>query len=89
MSAPTVAPFNEPRTPVPSDLEIAQEAPIEPILDIALRAGLTEDDLEPYGRYKAKVHLDVLGPPAGPARSASTSTSPRSRPPRWARARRR
>ena len=41
MSTQTVAPFNEPRTPVPSDLEIAQEAPIEPIVDVALRAGLT------------------------------------------------
>ncbi|MEM8885269.1 MAG: formate--tetrahydrofolate ligase [Planctomycetota bacterium] len=52
-------PFNEPKTPVPSDLEIAQEAPLDPILDIAAAVGLTEDDLEVYGKYKAKVHLDV------------------------------
>jgi formate--tetrahydrofolate ligase len=51
--------FLEPRTPVPSDLDIAQEAPIEPILAIAERVGLTPDDLELYGNFKAKIHLDV------------------------------
>ncbi len=51
--------FNAPRTPVPSDLDIAQEAPIDPILDVAARVGLTADDLEMFGTYKAKVHLDV------------------------------
>lgn len=45
---------------VPSDLEIAQAAKLRPILEIAASLGLTEDDLEPYGRTKAKVHLDVL-----------------------------
>ncbi len=48
-----------PRTPVPSDLEIAQEAPLSPILDIAAQVGLRPDDLDLYGTYKAKVHLDV------------------------------
>jgi len=43
-----------------SDLEIAQAAEIKPILEIAEEVGLTKDDLEPYGWYKAKVHLDVL-----------------------------
>jgi len=51
--------YNEPKNPVPSDLEIAQEAPLDPILDVAKELGLTEDDLELYGKYKAKVHLDV------------------------------
>ncbi|MHC4941009.1 MAG: formate--tetrahydrofolate ligase [Planctomycetota bacterium] len=51
--------YNEPRNPVPSDLEIAQEAPLAPILDIARDVGLSEDDLEVFGRHKAKVHLDV------------------------------
>lgn len=46
--------------PVPSDLEIAQAAELEPIMDIAASLGLTADDLEAYGKYKAKVHLDVL-----------------------------
>lgn len=52
-------PIPEPRQPVPSDLEIAQSAALEPILSVAERSGLSADDLEPYGRYKAKVHLDV------------------------------
>jgi methylenetetrahydrofolate dehydrogenase (NADP+)/methenyltetrahydrofolate cyclohydrolase/formyltetrahydrofolate synthetase len=45
---------------VPSDLEIAQAATVKPILEIAAILGLTEDDLDLYGKYKAKVHLDVL-----------------------------
>ncbi len=45
---------------VPSDLEIAQAAKLKPIVEIAERLGLTEDDLDLFGRYKAKVHLDVL-----------------------------
>lgn len=43
-----------------SDLEIAQEADIRPIVEIAEKIGLTEDDLELYGKYKAKVPLEVL-----------------------------
>ena len=45
---------------VPSDLEIAQAATLQPIVDIAKSIGLEEDDLELYGKYKAKVHLDVI-----------------------------
>ncbi|MBN1264380.1 MAG: formate--tetrahydrofolate ligase [Anaerolineales bacterium] len=48
------------RRPVPSDIEIAQEAEISPILEVAAKMGLNEDDLDLYGKYKAKVHLDVL-----------------------------
>ncbi len=48
-----------PKWPVPSDLDIAQAADTDRILDVAARVGLTEDDLELYGQYKAKVHLDV------------------------------
>lgn len=44
---------------VPSDIEIAQAATVRPILEIADQLGLTEDDLDLYGKYKAKVHLDV------------------------------
>ncbi len=44
---------------VPSDLVIAQAAKLHPILDIAEKLGLTPDDLEFYGKTKAKVHLDV------------------------------
>ena len=46
---------------VPSDLDIAQAATMKPILEIARNLGLEEDELELYGRYKAKIHLDVLG----------------------------
>ncbi len=47
-------------SPVPSDLEIAQAAELRPIADVAAGLGLGDDDLIPYGRYKAKVHLDAL-----------------------------
>jgi formate--tetrahydrofolate ligase len=43
-----------------SDLEIAQEATLRPISDIAGELGLLEDEVELYGKYKAKVSLDVL-----------------------------
>src|SRR5579859_8217107 len=43
-----------------SSLEIAQEAVLEPIDSIASAAGLEPDEIEPYGRYKAKVALSVL-----------------------------
>lgn len=49
-----------PTQPVPSDLEIAQAATIRPIVAIADQLGLTDDELIPYGRTKAKVHLDAL-----------------------------
>lgn len=45
---------------VPSDLDIAQAAKLKPILEIAGILGLTEDDLDLFGKYKAKIHLDVL-----------------------------
>ncbi|MFW6035050.1 MAG: formate--tetrahydrofolate ligase [Halothermotrichaceae bacterium] len=43
-----------------SDIEIAQAAKMQPITDIAASLGLKEDDLENYGKYKAKVKLKVL-----------------------------
>jgi formyltetrahydrofolate synthetase len=45
--------------PVPSDIEIAQAATLKPILQIADEVGLQPDELELFGPYKAKVHLDV------------------------------
>jgi formate--tetrahydrofolate ligase len=45
---------------VKSDLEIAQEAKMKPIVEIAKEMGLDEDDIELYGKYKCKVSLDVL-----------------------------
>lgn len=46
--------------PVPSDLDIAQAAEQRPITEIAQELGIEEEDLIQFGRYKAKVHLDVL-----------------------------
>ena len=43
-----------------TDIEIAQNAKLKKIGEIAQSSGLTEDDYEPYGKYKAKVSLDVL-----------------------------
>ncbi len=47
-------------SPVPSDLEIAREAKLEPIAALAERVGLLDTELIPYGTTKAKVHLDAL-----------------------------
>lgn len=44
---------------VPSDLEIAQSARALPISQIAAEAGILPEELELYGRHKAKVHLSV------------------------------
>ncbi len=44
-----------------SDIEIAQEAKLEHISKIAARAGLTEDEIEYYGKHKAKIDLSVSG----------------------------
>ncbi len=52
-------PIKETRS-VPSDIEVAQAHDLRPIKEIAESVGLTEDDLDYYGKYKAKVHLDVL-----------------------------
>ncbi len=46
--------------PVPSDIEIAQAAVLDPIKKVAESVGLSEDDLDYYGKDKAKIHLDVL-----------------------------
>ncbi len=44
-----------------TDLEIAQKAFIKPITEIANDLGIKEDDIELYGKYKAKVNLDSFG----------------------------
>jgi formate--tetrahydrofolate ligase len=43
-----------------SSLEIAQEAELEPIVSLAERIGLESEEIDPYGRYKAKVSLGVI-----------------------------
>ena len=42
-----------------NDIEIAQQTEMKPIVDVAHKVGLTEDDLELYGKYKAKVSLPL------------------------------
>lgn len=43
-----------------TDVEIAQKAKLEKISVIAEKMGLTEEDYEQYGRYKAKLDLNLL-----------------------------
>ncbi|RME61226.1 MAG: formate--tetrahydrofolate ligase [Caldilineae bacterium] len=50
---------------VPSDLEIAQAAKLEPIEAIAEKMGLDRDDIELYGKYMAKIRLETLEKLAG------------------------
>ena len=45
-----------------SDIEISRAATLRPIADIALRAGIPADAIEPYGHYKAKIDLGRLDP---------------------------
>jgi formate--tetrahydrofolate ligase len=45
---------------VKSGLEIAQETELRPITEIAAAAGILPEELEPYGRYRAKVDLSIL-----------------------------
>ena len=43
-----------------TDVEIAQSAKMKPIKEIAQKVGLDEDDLELYGKYKAKISLEAI-----------------------------
>ena len=43
-----------------SNIEIAQNARMRPIGEIAAKLGIPDDSIEPYGRFKAKVALDFL-----------------------------
>ncbi len=43
-----------------SDIEIAQQAKMEKITDVAAKLGIGEDDMELYGRYKAKLSMDCI-----------------------------
>ena len=45
-----------------SDLEIAESCVMQPITRIAAKLGLSEDELELYGRYKAKINLKEVNP---------------------------
>ncbi len=43
-----------------TDIEIADSIEMEPITNVAKKIGLTEDDIELYGKYKAKISLDAI-----------------------------
>jgi formate--tetrahydrofolate ligase len=55
----TTAPSRS-RSTVPTDIAIAQAAKLRPVADIARELGLDDDELELYGKYKAKVRLSAL-----------------------------
>nr|HPM72779.1 formate--tetrahydrofolate ligase [Spirochaetales bacterium] len=48
------------RNPVPSDIEIAQEARIKPIVQVAEDYGICDECIDHFGKYKAKVRLEFL-----------------------------
>ena len=48
-----------------SDIEIAQQAQLKKITEVAMRVGIDAEHLEPYGHYKAKISLDYLASLAG------------------------
>ncbi|OYW23007.1 MAG: formate--tetrahydrofolate ligase [Sphingomonas sp. 12-62-6] len=48
-----------------TDIEIARGYPLHPIADIAVKAGIPESAVEPYGRHKAKIDPAALPLPAG------------------------
>lgn len=52
-----------------SNLAVAREARLKQITEVASDLGLLPDELEPYGRYKAKVHLEILKRLAGQPQS--------------------
>jgi len=51
-------------TAIPTDIEIAQGATLRPIVDVAAELDLTPDDLDLYGKYKAKIPLAIAERPA-------------------------
>ncbi|HEY7567662.1 MAG TPA: formate--tetrahydrofolate ligase [Gemmatimonadaceae bacterium] len=51
-------------TKVPADIEIAQSAKLRPIVDVAAELGLQADDIDMYGKYKAKIPIELTQRPA-------------------------
>ena len=43
-----------------SDIEIAQQAKMQKITDVAAKLGISEDDIELYGKYKAKISDELI-----------------------------
>ena len=61
---------------VPSDIEIAQRVKMRPIEDVAAELGLERDELDLYGKYKAKIPLDVAQRPIRGRLVVVTATNP-------------
>jgi formate--tetrahydrofolate ligase len=61
---------------VPSDIEIAQAAKPRPIVDVAADLGLGADDIDLYGKFKAKLPLELSGRPAKGRLVLVTAISP-------------
>ena len=60
----------------PTDIEIAQAAKPRPITDVAADLGLTPDDIDQYGKYKAKIGLEISQRPAKGKLVLVTAISP-------------
>ena len=63
-------------TVVPSDIEIAQRVKMRPIEDVAAELGLERDELDLFGKYKAKIPLDVAQRPIRGRLVVVTATNP-------------
>ena len=61
---------------VPSDIEIAQRVKMRPIEDVAAELGLERDELDLYGKYKAKIPLEVSQRPIRGRLVVVTATNP-------------
>ena len=61
---------------MPTDIEIAQSVKPRPIVDVAKDLGLAADDLELYGKYKAKIPLEICARPAKGRLVLVTAISP-------------
>src|ERR1051325_4926181 len=61
---------------IPSDIEIAQRVKMRPIEDVAAELGLERDDLDFYGKYKAKIPLEISQRPSRGRLVVVTATHP-------------
>lgn len=53
---------------MPTDIEIARAATLAPITEVAKKAGVPDEALIPYGKYKAKIDRDLLPPALAPGK---------------------
>ncbi|HEY5060912.1 MAG TPA: formate--tetrahydrofolate ligase [Gemmatimonadaceae bacterium] len=65
-----------PVSAVPSDIEIAQTVKMRPIEDVAAELGIERDELDLYGKYKAKIPLEIAQRPIRGRLVVVTATNP-------------